>query len=253
MAAGFTEQQRDAFIDLCLGGLCLAIKPIPPKDVFKLYTHQLDMLKRGVQPAMPGIVTSGTGSGKTESFLLPVLAQIVKEASGWPKSPSLKCWQPWWHSGVNTQPTFMREAEASARPKAVRALILYPMNALVEDQMVRMRRALDSREAHEAMDLHLGGNRIFFGRYTGATKVTGWLNHPRPGSEEKEKKEKNGSLVKSLNCANIFNPWKTLIGKLCGRGFGIMMITCNSISLVYQAEKCLAAGNAKITSGYTDY
>lgn len=187
---GFTEQQRDAFIDLCLGGLLPRDKADSTKGRFKLYTHQLDMLKRGVQPAMPGIVTSGTGSGKTESFLLPVLAQIVKEASGWPKSPSLKCWQPWWHSGVNTQPTFMRDAEASARPKAVRALILYPMNALVEDQMVRMRRALDSREAHEAMDLHLGGNRIFFGRYTGATKVTGWLNHPRPGSEEKEKKEK---------------------------------------------------------------
>ena len=30
------------------------------------------------------------------------------------------------------------------RPKAVRALILYPMNALVEDQLVRLRKALDS-------------------------------------------------------------------------------------------------------------
>ncbi|MEG9340523.1 DEAD/DEAH box helicase [Klebsiella pneumoniae] len=215
------------------------------KGRFKLYTHQLDMLKRGVQPAMPGIVTSGTGSGKTESFLLPVLAQIVKEASGWPKSPSLKCWQPWWHNGVNTQPTFMREAEASARPKAVRALILYPMNALVEDQMVRMRRALDSREAHEAMDLHLGGNRIFFWSLYWRNE-SHWMVKPSPtGERGKEKKRKNGSLVKSLNCANIFNPWKTRIGKLCGRGFGIMMITCNSISLVYQAEKCLAAGKCK--------
>ena len=58
-------------------------------------------------------------------------------------------------------------------------MILYPMNALVEDQMVRLRRALDSTQAHRAMDTFFSGNRIFFGRYTGATKVTGWMHHPR--------------------------------------------------------------------------
>ncbi|CNK54575.1 Lhr-like helicases [Yersinia pseudotuberculosis] len=189
---GFTTQQRAAFIDLCLGGLL----PRDPKDAtkgrFKLYTHQLEMLQRGVQPGMPGIVTSGTGSGKTESFLLPVLAQIAKEASKWPQSPSLKSWRPWWIE-PNIQPTFMREREG--RPKAVRALILYPMNALVEDQLVRMRRALDSDEAHEVMDSHFGGNRIFFGRYTSATKVTGWLDHPRQGDDQKEKKRVTGKVA----------------------------------------------------------
>lgn len=185
---GFNAQQRNAFIDLCLGGLLPCNKTDPTKGRFNLYTHQLDMLKRGVQPGKPGIVTSGTGSGKTESFLLPVLAQIAKEATGWPKSSALKHWQPWWHKVADKQPSFMREHEAAARPKAVRALILYPMNALVEDQLVRMRRALDSREAHDVMDAHFGGNRIFFGRYTSATKVTGWLKHPRLNEEKNEKK-----------------------------------------------------------------
>lgn len=193
---GFTVQQRAAFIDLCLAGLL----PRDPKDAtkgrFKLYTHQLEMLQRGVQPGMPGIVTSGTGSGKTESFLLPILAQIAKEASQWSQSSELKSWQPWWRE-PNAQPTFMRdrEAPASGRPKAVRALILYPMNALVEDQLVRMRRALDSDEAHEVMDSHFGGNRIFFGRYTSATKVTGWLDHPRQSNEPKEKKRATGKVA----------------------------------------------------------
>ncbi|ECP0470963.1 hypothetical protein FXF79_24810, partial [Salmonella enterica subsp. enterica serovar Colindale] len=106
---GFNAQQRAAFIDLCLGGLLPCNKTDPAKGRFNLYTHQLDMLKRGVQPGKPGIVTSGTGSGKTESFLLPVLAQIAKEATGWPQSPALKHWQPWWQKVADKQPTFMRE------------------------------------------------------------------------------------------------------------------------------------------------
>lgn len=176
----FNAKQRAAFIDLCLAGLLPRDKADPSKGGYKLYTHQLEMLRRGVSQSMPGIVTSGTGSGKTESFLMPILAQISKEATSWPKSPGLKSWEPWWRPGQPLAPAFMRDggSEAPARPKAVRAMILYPMNALVEDQLVRMRRALDSDEAHAAMDLHFGGNRIFFGRYTSATKVTGWLEHP---------------------------------------------------------------------------
>lgn len=193
---GFTAPQRAAFIELCLSGLL----PRDPMDAikgrFKLYTHQLEMLKRGVQSGMPGIVTSGTGSGKTESFLLPIFAQIAKEASQWSQSSKLKNWQPWWNE-TNAKPTFIRDQEApnSGRPKAVRALILYPMNALVEDQLVRMRRALDSNEAHKVMDSHFGGNRIFFGRYTSATKVTGWLDHPRLHNDPKEKKRVAGKIT----------------------------------------------------------
>ena len=71
-----------------------------------------------------------------------------------------------------------RHGEHPDRPAAVRALVLYPMNALVEDQLVRVRKALDSREAREVMDRELYGNRIFFGRYTGATPVTGHYLHP---------------------------------------------------------------------------
>lgn len=176
----FTAEERNAFIDLCLGGLLPASVEDKSKGRFSLYRHQLEMLRKGVKAGTPGIVTSGTGSGKTESFLLPILAAIAKEATHWPASPALKDWHAWWESATSDI-SFRRDApfEASGRPKAVRALVLYPMNALVEDQMVRLRRALDSDEAHLAMDRHFGGNRIFFGRYTGATKVTGWHKHPR--------------------------------------------------------------------------
>lgn len=176
---GFSREQRNAFVDLCLGGLLPRSKEDAAKGRFSLYTHQLQMLRKGVQQGHPGIVTSGTGSGKTESFLLPVFAQIAKEAASWPKSPGLASWEPWWRRSDSAMPSFMRDSEAPRRPKAVRAIILYPMNALVEDQLVRMRRALDSDEAHREMDRHFGGNRIFFGRYTSATPVTGWVQHPR--------------------------------------------------------------------------
>lgn len=186
---GFTLPERQAFVDLCLSGLLPADAISPNKGAFKLYTHQLDMLAKGIGNGTPGIVTSGTGSGKTESFLLPIFAAIAKEACGWEPASGLAAWAPWWRTPLNT-PDFQRASprESASRPKAIRALVLYPMNALVEDQMVRLRRALDSDRAHAAMDKHFGGNRIFFGRYTGATKVTGWLKHPRiEGANERSK------------------------------------------------------------------
>lgn len=205
---GFASADRTAFARVALAGLLPSeIEEASGRTVgkFDLYDHQLEMLRRGTGARTPGIVTSGTGSGKTESFLLPIIASIVREARLWPASPNLSSWRPWWHVGGDDEswqalrrrgqprdlPTFARDLEAPGRPKAVRALILYPMNALVEDQMVRLRRALDSDAVHAVMDEELRGNRIFFGRYTSATPVTGWLRHPRlPLSRERSRVER---------------------------------------------------------------
>lgn len=193
----FTKTETEAFVSLCLGGLLPHIDGNNKVGRFTLYQHQFEMLRRGVGVGSPGIVTSGTGSGKTESFLLPVFAAIAKEATQWPPSHKLLDWQPWWHV-ENGEPTFRRDApfESAERPQAVRALILYPMNALVEDQMVRLRKALDSEAAHDSMEQSFHGNRIFFGRYTGATQVSGWLNHPRikDPKEQKRRKDKISEL-----------------------------------------------------------
>src|SRR2546426_564776 len=63
---------------------------------YPLYVHQAEMLRRGVTAGQPGIVTSGTGSGKTESFLLPVLASLAKEAVNWEEPEQGFLSRRWW-------------------------------------------------------------------------------------------------------------------------------------------------------------
>lgn len=178
---------RKAFVELALSGL-FDSKPgdevWPRRSVHAPYNHQTQMLERGICPGRPGIVTSGTGSGKTESFMLPILAAISNEAVNWvPPSDGYLQYQ-WWN-GEKTDWVSRRKGEK--RPAAVRAIILYPMNALVEDQMARLRKTLDSDDAREVMTRHFAGNRIFFGQYTSATPVTGYASHPRLSRDSSEK------------------------------------------------------------------
>src|SRR5690606_11075791 len=65
------------------------------------------------------------------------------------------------------------QREHETRDAAVRALILYPMNALVEDQMTRLRVALDSDQTRQWYAQNLNGNRIYFGRCIGYTPIPG--------------------------------------------------------------------------------
>ena len=176
----FSREQRLAILEMIFSGLFPGQEgggELQRTSVFKPYTHQVEMLWRGLKPGHPGIVTSGTGSGKTESFLLPVLSELVAEATRWPSPQPRYLENQWWQEGNKF--VLHRDGESSQRPKAVRALLLYPMNALVEDQMVRLRKMLDSAEANQVMNKRAKGNRIFFGRYTGASPVAGYREHPR--------------------------------------------------------------------------
>ncbi|WP_206817582.1 helicase-related protein, partial [Chroococcus sp. FPU101] len=78
----------------------------------------------------------------------------------------------WWIGGGSR----ISQWSHITRPKAIRALILYPLNALVEDQLRRLRKAVDSDPIHQWLDQNRGGNRITFGRYTGQTPVSGFEN-----------------------------------------------------------------------------
>lgn len=140
-----------------------------PGQPLRLRHHQADALIRSLQSGAGDdrnvVVTSGTGSGKTESFLLPVLTRLVQEALQYAPDPPL---QQWWNGG-----SWKPSRGAPQRPAAMRALVLYPTNALVEDQIARLRRAL---RRLAVLDQRA---QLWFGRYTGSTLGGGEL--PTPG------------------------------------------------------------------------
>lgn len=95
-----------------------------------LYKHQENAIRKIAIEHKNLVVSTGTGSGKTESFLIPVLRELVNEYANGTLGPG------------------------------VRALLIYPMNALANDQTERLRGLLaDFPE-------------ITFGVYTGQTKYT---------------------------------------------------------------------------------
>ena len=243
--AHLSPKARRAFVDLIGCGL---IDRDGHGELYRPYSHQIKMLERGVRDGQAGIVTSGTGSGKTEAFLLPVLASIIEEATrdegGWqkPNSDYLGTRNRWWRgegghpkAKRNSQGNYeLSDAEQKAikglewsdyenheqrcgekRPAAIRALILYPMNALVEDQMTRLRMALDSQDARDVLDDRLDGNRIFFGRYTGQTKggpsylleYEKALKNLRHG----EGKKQLSHIIKGCNDKRTLTQWKASV------------------------------------------
>lgn len=143
-----------------------------------LYKHQVEMLKTAISGDKHCIITAGTGSGKTEAFLLPLFAYLVQESSNkkiW-KTPGTKKDKQDSYWKKNVRGDWVSQRANEVRPAAIRALILYPMNALVEDQLTRIRKALESDEAKKWFDNKRQGNRFYFGRYTGATPIPGNKN-----------------------------------------------------------------------------
>lgn len=110
------------------------------------YKHQSDAIRRTLIEGKNILVMTGTGSGKTEAFLLPILGKLACEARSNPA--------------------------AFADQPAVRALILYPMNALVNDQLGRLRGVFgDPRTV--ALFKKWARRPARFARYTSRTPYAG--------------------------------------------------------------------------------
>lgn len=194
--APMSWEGKRAFVELALSGLFDGKRcegEIRRNIDYAPYDHQVEMLRRGLLPGMPGIVTSRTGSGKTESFMLPVLAALTNEAVTWAAPDSDYLQRDWWRE--DKKPWSARR-QGENRPTAIRSLVIYPMNALVEDQMQRLRKSLDSDDAREVMQERLKGNRIFFGQYTSSTPVTGFERHPRIAENQGEKQRRTRRIAR---------------------------------------------------------
>jgi len=154
---------------------------------FPLYMHQYQMLKKAVS-GENCVITSGTGSGKTESFLMPLFAYLLKDLSKYILTrSSVNSDGPYTSrlgptkgilindNGNGQLSPLALQRNNESRPTAVKAIIVYPMNALVEDQMTRLRQSLDSKNVRDYCDENLNGHRIFFGRYNSSSPVSGKL------------------------------------------------------------------------------
>lgn len=102
-----TQKPRDFFPGLLGCQIDEALLKAVQGDERRLYLHQEEAIRR-VSQGHNVIVATGTGSGKTEAFLYPVLLHLYQEFQAGDLCPG------------------------------VRALILYPMNALANDQRDRL-------------------------------------------------------------------------------------------------------------------
>ncbi|KKN21970.1 hypothetical protein LCGC14_0919980 [marine sediment metagenome] len=101
-----------------------------------LYLHQEKAIRKVVNDRNL-VISSGTGSGKTECFLIPIYNHLLNEYQ-----------------------------EKGTITPGVRALLLYPMNALANDQLRRI------REIARVLEKNIPELNITFGRFTGETDET---------------------------------------------------------------------------------
>jgi len=121
------------------------------------YSHQYESIRQCLVEGKNLIIMTGTGSGKTESFLLPILGKLAREAAGNPK--------------------------AFAQP-ATRALLLYPMNALVNDQLGRLRALFGDLRLVKKFGAW-AGRPPRFARYTSRTPYAGVRDSKKDGRKLK--------------------------------------------------------------------
>ncbi|MDQ2947475.1 MAG: DEAD/DEAH box helicase [Acidobacteriota bacterium] len=127
---------------------------------------------------------TGTGSGKTESFLLPILGKLVKEAA------------------VNSS--------VFDTQKGIRALVLYPMNALVNDQLSRMRLLFGDTRIRNWF-VSNGGRPARFARYTSRTLY--------PGVRDPKKDQQRLKVIDDYYVSKLLHPESAdLVRELRARG-----------------------------------
>ncbi|GHU55255.1 hypothetical protein AGMMS49975_16810 [Clostridia bacterium] len=132
--------------------------------VFKTpFSHQIEALEHAFK-GEDLFVSTGTGSGKTECFMWPLIAKVTNEAKN-----NVDSWSK----------------------RGVRVIAMYPMNALVADQISRLRRIIGVEDFVSIFRNTTSENsrRPQFGMYTGRTPYAG----------EKPDKDSDRELAKSLS------------------------------------------------------
>lgn len=144
---------KEYFLQLAKAGIGVFASP---------FAHQISALEAATRGENL-FVSTGTGSGKTECFMWPLLAKMAAEA---------------------------RNSKASWAKRGVRTIIMYPMNALVSDQVSRLRKMIgDPDNKFVRIFRNACGTEVRrpqFGMYTGRTPYPG----AQPSTAQDRKLEK---------------------------------------------------------------
>jgi hypothetical protein len=151
--ASIEPWMKEYFLQLAQAGI--GVFPSP-------FAHQISALEAATKGENL-FVSTGTGSGKTECFMWPLLAKMATEA---------------------------RNSKESWAKRGIRTIIMYPMNALVSDQVSRLRRMIgDPDKKFIKIFRSTYGDSVRrpqFGMYTGRTPYPG----AQPSTEQDRKLEK---------------------------------------------------------------
>ena len=152
-AASIEPWLKDYFSKLAMANI--GVFPTP-------FVHQISALEAATRGDNL-FVSTGTGSGKTECFMWPLLAKLATEA---------------------------KTSKESWAKRGIRTIIMYPMNALVSDQVSRLRRMIgDPDKKFISIFRNTCGEEVRrpqFGMYTGRTPYPG----EAPSTEQDRKLEK---------------------------------------------------------------
>lgn len=138
------------------------------------YKHQADALQSFFNDEKDLVVSTGTGSGKTEIFLYSILGQLAQEA----------------------------KRNQTTQQRGVRTLVLYPMNALVADQLARMRQLFGDGKGRETIADRMK-RTVQFGMYTGRTPYHGEFDEDKNANRLKPVIDRYLNLEK--NRSGLYN------------------------------------------------
>lgn len=104
------------------------------------YAHQAAAL-RASDAGKDVVVGTGTGSGKTEAFLLPVILDLVRESRGWGSAGSSAPHAPWWKGLAADAPGGRQVAAQMHRGRGARvAQVTGPLDPAVRQGAPARRR-----------------------------------------------------------------------------------------------------------------
>ncbi|MFF3005983.1 protein kinase [Kitasatospora sp. NPDC057940] len=130
-----TDLVRDGILDPKCAEIFQADKkktsPRPDGRPLTFHRHQREAIE-AAQAGDSYVLTTGTGSGKSLSYIVPIVDRVLKE----------------------------RATERPGAPKRVRAIVVYPMNALANSQRQELKKYL-------RYGFGKGGEPVTFARYTG--------------------------------------------------------------------------------------